>query len=126
MADQPENTAQIGRNPDGTFGLGNPGKPKGSRHKLGEEFIAAMQADFAEHGKDVIEAVRKDRPQDYLKVVASLLPKEHKIIGPMDEMTDDQLAERLGILEQIIGFARGDGGTVFGSGSREEKARRPQ
>lgn len=125
MADA-ENTGKIGRNPDGTFGPGNPGKPKGSRHKLGEEFLAAMQADFAGHGVTVIETVRTERPQDYLKIVASLLPKEHKIIGPMDEMTDDQLAERLGILEQIIGFARGDGGTVFASQGGEGPTRRPQ
>ena len=33
----------------------NPGRPKGSRNKLGEDFIAALAADFAEHGKCVIQ-----------------------------------------------------------------------
>lgn len=56
---------------------GNPaGRPKGSRNKLGEAFLRALHDDFAEHGPDVIATVRAERPQDYLKVVASTLPKE--------------------------------------------------
>jgi len=69
-----------GRNPDGTFGPGNRanpnGRPKGVRHKLGQDFLAVMQKDFAEHGPSVVEAVRTDKPDQYLKVIASILPKE--------------------------------------------------
>ena len=47
---------------------GNPaGRPKGSRNKLGEAFIADMFADWVEHGVDAIRRVREERPQDYLK-----------------------------------------------------------
>jgi hypothetical protein len=52
------------------------GRPKGSKHKLSEEFIAALCADFEKNGKDVIEKVRTDKPADYLRIVASLVPKE--------------------------------------------------
>lgn len=52
------------------------GRPKGSRHKLGEDFLKKLQADFAEHGEEVIKAVRGDKPDQYLKVIASVLPKE--------------------------------------------------
>lgn len=56
---------------------GNPaGRPKGSRHALGQDFLKVMQADFAKHGPSVVEAVRIDKPDQYLKVVASILPKE--------------------------------------------------
>ncbi len=56
---------------------GNPaGRPKGARSKLGSAFLEAMLADFDAHGKDVIEAVRVEKPDQYLKVVASILPKE--------------------------------------------------
>lgn len=56
---------------------GNPaGKPKGARNKLGEVFLEAMQKDFAEHGETVIQTVRVERPHEYLKVIASLLPKD--------------------------------------------------
>jgi len=65
---------------------GNPaGRPKGTRHKLGEQFLKDMLADFELHGKSVIEAVRKDKPDQYLKAVASILPKE---IEPSDGFAD--------------------------------------
>lgn len=73
---------------------GNPaGRPKGSRNKLGEDFIAAMCDDFAEHGAAVIAKVRQERPADYLRVVASLLPKELRVDREksMDEMSDAEL-----------------------------------
>ena len=31
------------------FQPGNPGRPKGSRNKFGEDFIAALAEDFAKH-----------------------------------------------------------------------------
>ena len=56
---------------------GNPaGRPKGARSKLGEAFLEAMLVDFAEHGAVVITKVRDEKPDQYLKVVASILPKE--------------------------------------------------
>jgi hypothetical protein len=56
---------------------GNPaGRPKGSRHKLSEDFFAALQKDFAEHGIAAIVAMRDERPGDYAKMVAGLMTKE--------------------------------------------------
>lgn len=62
----------------GRFVSGNigGGRPKGARAKLGEAFLQAMQASFAEHGEETIETVRIEKPDQYLKVVASILPKE--------------------------------------------------
>ena len=56
---------------------GNPqGRPKGARSKLGTAFLEAMLKDFSEHGELVISTVRAEKPDQYLKVVASILPKE--------------------------------------------------
>lgn len=55
---------------------GGPGRPKGSRHRLSEAFVAALADDFEQHGVAVIKAVRKAEPSDYLKIIASLMPKE--------------------------------------------------
>lgn len=56
---------------------GNPaGRPKGSRNRLGEAFIADIVADWETHGTAVIAAVREADPVAYLKVVASLVPKQ--------------------------------------------------
>lgn len=52
------------------------GRPKGARHKLGTAFLEKMLDDFTQHGVEVIETVRTEKPDQYLKVVASILPKE--------------------------------------------------
>ncbi len=83
---------------------GNPkGRPKGSRHKLGEDFLAAMVADFEEHGPATIAKVREERPADYLKIVASILPKELNVrTNPLEEMSDDELADGIAVLQALI------------------------
>ena len=58
---------------------GNGGRPRGARAKLGEAFLQAMQQSFAKHGEETIETVRVEKPDQYLKVVASILPKEHEL-----------------------------------------------
>lgn len=79
------------------------GRPKGSRNKLGEDFIAALQASFEQHGPDTIEKVRVDRPHEYLKVVASILPKELNVrTGALDEMSDDDLASMLDAVRSAV------------------------
>ena len=41
---------------------GNPaGRPKGSRNKHSENFLNAFAQDFEQHGRAVIEKVRKER-----------------------------------------------------------------
>jgi len=76
--------------------VANPlGRPKGARSKLGEAFLEDMLSDWEEHGKVVIEAVRADKPDQYLKVVASILPKELNVkVNELDDLTDDQLARQ--------------------------------
>jgi hypothetical protein len=56
---------------------GNPsGRPPGSKHKISEKFISALTADFEQHGETVISKVRADKPEQYLKIVADLVPKD--------------------------------------------------
>ena len=52
------------------------GRPKGSKHNLGEDFLAVLAEDFVEHGADVIAKARHQDPVGYLRVVAGLLPRE--------------------------------------------------
>lgn len=56
---------------------GNPaGRPKGARSKLGEAFLQKLLEDFEQHGTIAIETTRAKKPDQYLKVIASILPKE--------------------------------------------------
>jgi hypothetical protein len=86
------------------FQPGNPGRPRGSRNKLGEAFIAALAEDFEKHGVEVIERVRIEKPEAYIKVIAMLMPKDMNVnVRPLDDMSDEQLLRRL---RQVTELAR--------------------
>lgn len=63
---------------------GNPaGRPKGARQKLGEAFLEALARDFEKAsgedpslGEAAIAAMRAEKPNEYAKMIASILPKE--------------------------------------------------
>lgn len=109
---EPRNNGEATRvMPEGRrFQPGNPGRPKGSRNKLGEQFVRALQKDFEAHGEQVIETVRMEKPDQYLKVVASLLPKQVEIKeGAFDGVSDEQLAALVAAARSALGFAEGSG-----------------
>ena len=75
---------------------GNPaGAPVGSRHRqqLNGEFIAALLRDFRHGGPKAIERVRRTQPAAYLKILALLVPREHKVqhSNPIKDLTDEEL-----------------------------------
>ena len=57
------------------------GRPKGSRNKFSQEFIEALAANFSEHGQGVIEVLRTEDPATYVRICASLVPKDFQISG---------------------------------------------
>jgi hypothetical protein len=79
----------------GQFQKGNPGggRPLGSRNRLSEVAIALLGRDFSEHGEEVIKQVRTEEPATYLKIVASLLPRQVMIekTSPFSDLTDEEL-----------------------------------
>jgi hypothetical protein len=109
---------------------GNPaGRPKGSRNKLGEAFIEALHDDFMDHGAAAIVKVREEKPDQYMKVIASLLPKDVNLnINDTSEMTDDELAERVRQLAaQLAPFlpgGTGDAEAGVGHASSEAQSSR--
>jgi len=67
---------------------GNPvGRPVGSRNRLGEKFLEDLHRDWREHGAKAIEAVRQNDPGTYLRVVASLVPRQMQLnVGLGDQL----------------------------------------
>jgi len=101
------------RDQKGRFQTGNTGggRPKGSRNKLGEEFLAALHDDFAAHGRTAIERVREEKPADYMKVIASILPKDLNLnLNPAGELTDEELRDRIRTLSEQLGALIDDEG----------------
>jgi hypothetical protein len=91
------------RNEQGQFingHIGGPGRPRGSRNKLGEEFCIALYEDFQKHGVAVIEAVRTERPADYLKLVASLVPRQIDLQSGDETFIDKDKA--ISVLDEMI------------------------
>ncbi len=87
---------------NGKFGPGNPGRPKGSRNKLAENFIQALYNDFDSHGVEAIQRVRADDPSTYVRVIAGLLPKELEIKRPLADLTDDELVNAVTLIRAAI------------------------
>lgn len=100
------------------FKPGNSGRPKGSRNKLGEAFITALHDSFMAHGAETIEQVRIEKPDQYLKVVAAVIPQEvlHKVDDLDDNLSDDELyAEWLRLSHRIEARIRsGEGDRAAG------------
>lgn len=75
---------------------GNPnGRPKGSRHKLTERFLADFTDTWAHHGKPALEKVATEDPATFVRVAASIMPKEIEATVrsvTAKELPDDELA----------------------------------
>ena len=84
------------------FQPGHPsvGRRKGARHRISTALLEAIAKDFAEHGEEVVKITRIEKPVEYLRIVASLLPRELEItVGPLEQISDDEL-------EKLIADAR--------------------
>ena len=56
---------------------GNPaGRPKGSKNKLSEDFLAELYVVFQESGGEAIRRMCAEHPSDFVRVLAGLIPKE--------------------------------------------------
>jgi Family of unknown function (DUF5681) len=78
------------------------GRPKGSRNRLSEDFVAALYDDFQDHGLAAIAACRVEKPDVYVRVIASLLPRDVSIkVQQLDDLTDDQLMRKLAVLTEM-------------------------
>lgn len=95
------------------------GRPKGSRSKLSESFIQSLCEDFEKNGVQVIETVRTEKPADYLKIIAAIVPKEFNIRDmTLEDMSDEELLDNLDTVRSLAA-------TLIGgqTGSRVAKAR---
>ena len=79
------------------------GRRKGSRDKIATALLEAIAKDFEQHGEEVVRIARVERPTEYLKVVASLLPKEFEITDSrLKEIPDDELDALIEVARQRI------------------------
>jgi hypothetical protein len=68
------------------------GRVKGVRNKISQRFLEALAGDFEEGGIAAIKIMRIERPSEYVKCIASILPKELDISdNRLAEIPDDEL-----------------------------------
>ena len=97
---------------------GNPsGGRAGSRHRqqLNGEFIAALLRDFRHGGPKAIERVRRTQPAAYLKILALLVPREHKVqhSNPIKDLTDEELEVAIEYISGALAAKAGDQANVI-------------
>jgi hypothetical protein len=105
-----------------TGGKPGPGRPKGSRNKLQEDFLKDVLAAWEDNGADAITLMIADKPGDFVKMVAGLMPKEATLnINDHSEMSDDELAERVRSLAASLApfLLGGTGDTEAGAGNAD-------
>jgi hypothetical protein len=75
------------------------GRAKGIRNRLSHTFLEALQKDFEAHGEEAIRICRIERPSEYVKIVAGLMPKELEITNNTLQDIDD--SELTGFIEYV-------------------------
>lgn len=92
-------------------GTSGPGRKPGSRNKLAETFLADVLAEWEAHGAVAVSDMREKNPGDFVKMVASLLPKDVNLnlTDNLSELSDDELLGQLrDLAASIAPFLGGD------------------
>ena len=63
-----------------------------------------LAEDFDLHGRKAIKAMREEKPSEYIKVVASLMPKQLEEVAtdPLDGISDERLEEMIAVLDRMV------------------------
>jgi hypothetical protein len=98
MIDDDTNVNLPARTDRGTFAPGVSGHPAGrgnSPGKFSKKFLASLAASWAEHGDAVLQEVRERDAVQYLRICASLIPREVNVYTtdtrPMTQLTQSEL-----------------------------------
>jgi len=104
-----------------TFQQGVSGNPHGNRHHtrhlLNQEFIQALLLHFREHGKKAIEKVAREQPASYLKILALLVPREHKVENSnvIKSLSDQELEAMIEYLKTSLEAQAGGSSVIEGT-----------
>jgi hypothetical protein len=91
------------------------GRPKGSRNKLAAQVFedilrhwcepAAARSELCK-GQEALETLYRERPGEYLRLTASVLPKEFVFENAVTELDDDELDRMIEMLRERALAAR--------------------
>jgi hypothetical protein len=97
------------------FEPGHSGRPKGSRNKLAQRVFDDIFRHWNEpaggelcKGQAALELLYRERPGEYLRLTASVLPKEFVFENAVTELDDDELDRMIEMLRERALSARRD------------------
>jgi hypothetical protein len=97
------------------------GRPKGSRNKLASRVFDDILAHWTElaapgaamcKGQEALETLWREKPGEYLRLTASVLPKEFVFENATSDLDDEQIDDLLAALRQRMLEARTVSDTV--------------
>jgi hypothetical protein len=71
-----------------------PGRPRGARNRFAQQFLTDLMEDWRTHGANAIKVMRVRDPGGYVKVCASLVPRELEVVASkaVAELSDEDIA----------------------------------
>jgi hypothetical protein len=68
-------------------GKPGPGRPRGARSKLGEQFVEDLRSVWETHGKQALIDCAENEPAQFVRVLAGLMPRDININATLDVTT---------------------------------------
>ena len=82
------------------------GRPKGSRHKLEEDFVSDLCVAWKKHGVTAIEEIAANDAATFVRVAASVIPKESKVtVDVIDNMSIHELRDYIAGEIEALGIS---------------------
>ncbi len=83
---------------------GNPkGRAKGARTKLSEAFWADLYEVWKVKGSQAIDDMIQDKPGDFVRVVATQMPRELMVThNPLGDMTDTEIEDAIAFIRASL------------------------
>ena len=68
------------------------GRTKGAKNRLSHAFLTALAEDFEQHGIETLKIARMEKPVEYIRIVAGLMPRELEIMDSrLTDLSDEEL-----------------------------------
>ena len=89
--------SKFARDSNGQIRKGSGGRVAGTRNKLSHAFLSDAIEAWAEHGKDALRIVFHEKPDIFLRVMASIIPRELIMTegDVLDTLSDDDVLDAL-------------------------------
>jgi hypothetical protein len=117
------------------FQPGQGGRPKGSRNRLAARVFEDILAHWTEpvseggelcKGQEALETLYKEKPGEYLRLTASVLPREFIFESVTSELDDEHIDELLVALRRRMIEAREAPAALLASPDADEGCNEPR